>query len=159
MQGIPAATQGTHPDNYNNAVMSALRSPFPTFQGMLKKFGEKNVEGKGYLYERFMPQATKASDSEFRGKVTARVMIETKLKEIYGEKANIAEFMKELREYGTTVTYREGNEMKQFDLTKGQMLYIYMVNKMADGQMKLRRMGILVLNIYIEILDKGTQKC
>ena len=153
MEGIPADTQGTHPDNHNNAVMNALRSPFPTFQGMLKKFGEKNVEGKGYLYERFMPQATQASDSEFRGKVAARVMIEAKLKEIYGEKANIARFMKELREYGATVTYREGNEMKQFDLTKGQMLYIYMVNKMADGQMKLRRMGITD-DVVAELMTK-----
>lgn len=140
MEGIPADTQGTHPENYNNAVMNALRSPFPTFQGMMKKFGEKNVEGKGYLYERFVPQATMASDNEFRGKVAARVMIEGRLKGIFGKKMTIAKFMKELREYGATVTYREGNEMKQFDLTKGQMLYIYMVNKMADGQMKLRRM-------------------
>ena len=153
MEGIPADTQGTHPDNHNNAVMNALRSPFPTFQGMLKKFGEKNAEGKGYLYERFMPQATKASDNEFRGKVAARVMIEAKLKEIYGEKANIARFMKEFREYGATVTYREGNEMKQFDLTKGQMLYIYMVNKMADGQMKLRRMGITD-DVVAELMTK-----
>ena len=153
MEGIPADTQGTHPENYNNAVMNALRSPFPTFQGMLKKFGEKNVEGKGYLYDRFMPQATQASDNEFRGKVAARVMIEAKLKEIYGEKANIARFMKELREYGATVTYREENEMKQFDLTKGQMLYIYMVNKMADGQMKLRRMGITD-DVVAELMTK-----
>ena len=153
MEGIPADTQGTHPGNHNNAVMNALRSPFPTFQGMLKKFGEKNAEGKGYLYDRFMPQATQASDNEFRGKVAARVMIEAKLKEIYGEKANIARFMKELREYGATVTYREGNEMKQFDLTKGQMLYIYMVNKMADGQMKLRRMGITD-DVVAELMTK-----
>ena len=94
MEGISAATQGTHPENYNNAVMNALRSPFPTLQGMMKKFGEKNVEGKGYLYERFIPQATKAGDNEFRGKVTARVMIEGKLKEIYGNEMSIAKFMK-----------------------------------------------------------------
>ena len=153
MEGISAATQGTHPENYNNAVMNALRSPFPTLQGMLKKFGEKNVEGKGYLYERFMPQATKAGDNEFRGKVAARVMIDGKLKEIYGKKMTIAKFMKQLREYGATVTYREGNEMKQFDLTKGQMLYIYMVNKMADGQMKLRRMGITD-DVVAELMTK-----
>ena len=153
MEGISAATQGTHPENYNNAVMNALRSPFPTLQGMLKKFGEKNVEGKGYMYERFIPQATKAGDNEFRGKVIARVMIEGKLKEIYGNEMSIAKFMKQLREYGATVTYREGNEMKQFDLTKGQMLYIYMVNKMSDGQMKLRRMGITD-DVVTELMTK-----
>ena len=153
MEGISAATQGTHPKNYNNAVMNALRSPFPTLQGMLKKFGEKNVEGKGYLYERFISQATKAGDNEFRGKVAARVIIEGKLKDIYGKKMTIAKFMKQLREYGATVTYREGNEMKQFDLTKGQMLYIYMVNKMSDGQMKLRIMGITD-DVVAELMTK-----
>lgn len=153
MEGISAATQGKHPENYNNAVMNALRSPFPTLQGILKKFGEKNVEGKGYLYERFIPQATKAGDNEFRGKVAARVIIEGKLKEIYGKEMTIAKFMKSLREDGVTIEYREGNEMKQFDLTKGQMLYIYMVNKMSDGQMKLRRMGITD-DVVAELMTK-----
>lgn len=142
MEGIEADSQGKHPERFNNSVTRTLMSPMPTFQGMLKKFGEKNVEGKGYLYERFMPQATKASDNEFRGKVAARVMIETKLKEIYGGDMDLGKFMKSLREPGITVTYREGNKMKEFELTQGQMLYIYMVNKMSDGQMKLRRMGI-----------------
>lgn len=43
--------------------------------------------------------------------------------------------------------------MKQFDLTKGQMLYIYMVNKMSDGQMKLRRMGITD-DVVTELMTK-----
>lgn len=153
MEGIEADSQGKHPERFNNSVTRTLMSPMPTFQGMLKKFGEKNVEGKGYLYERFMPQATKASDNEFRGKVAARVMIETKLKEIYGGDMNLGKFMKSLREPGITVTYREGNKMKEFELTQGQMLYIYMVNKMSDGQMKLRRMGITD-DVVAELMTK-----
>ena len=32
--------------------------------------------------------------------------------------------------------------MKDHEVTPGQLLYIYMVNKMSDGRMKLRKMGI-----------------
>ena len=36
----------------------------------------------------------------------------------------------------------DGKEKKTFTLTQGNLLYIYMVNKMNDGAMKLRKMGI-----------------
>lgn len=160
MQGIPADTQGKYPERFNSSVARALMAPMATFQGMMKKVGEKNVEGKGYLYERFVPQATMASDNEFRGKVAARVMIESRLKEIFGKKMTIAKFMKSLRKDGVTIEYREGNEMKAFALTRGQMLYIYMVNKMADGQMKLRRMGItddVVAGLMTKLPEEAVQ--
>ena len=32
--------------------------------------------------------------------------------------------------------------MKEHELTQGNLLYIYMVDKMSDGRMKLRKMGI-----------------
>ena len=41
-----------------------------------------------------------------------------------------------------TVTFWDGGEQKAHELTQGNLLYIYMVDKMADGRMKLRRMGI-----------------
>jgi hypothetical protein len=69
-------------------------------------------------------------------------MIETKLKEIYGDGYGIAEFVKESNKPGITIEYKEGLETKEFELTRGQMLYICMADKMTDGQMKLRRMGI-----------------
>lgn len=142
MEGNPANVQGAHPDKWNGSVPRLFMSAMPTFQNMLKKFGEKAVDGKGYLYTRFMPQATQAADKEFRGKVSARLLIEAKLKGIYDKKMSIEKFMNLSRKHGVTISYKEGGVEKSFDLNKGQMLYIYMVNKMTDGQMKLRKMGI-----------------
>lgn len=41
-----------------------------------------------------------------------------------------------------TVKFWDGGEMREHELTQGNLLYIYMVDKMTDGRMKLRRMGI-----------------
>lgn len=143
MQGRNADVQGTHPDKWNNSAVRAVMSAMPTFQTMLKKFGEQAVDGKGYLYNRFMPQVTMAADNEFRGRVAAREAIDAKLKDIYGDKKmDIGRFMDLSRKDGVSVMYIEGKDMKEFKLTKGQMLYIYMVDKMTDGEMKLRKMGI-----------------
>ncbi|MDE6481035.1 MAG: hypothetical protein K2L45_12290 [Muribaculaceae bacterium] len=38
--------------------------------------------------------------------------------------------------------FRDGGEMRDHELTQGNLLYIYMTDKMTDGRMKLRRMGI-----------------
>ena len=43
---------------------------------------------------------------------------------------------------GATVYFMDGGEKVAHDLTPGNLLYIYMVNKMVDGRMKLRKMGI-----------------
>ncbi len=41
-----------------------------------------------------------------------------------------------------SVRFFDGGEMKDHELTQGNLLYIYMADKMSDGRMKLRRMGI-----------------
>ncbi len=41
-----------------------------------------------------------------------------------------------------TVSFWDGGEMRDHELTQGNLLYSYMVDKMTDGRMKLRRMGI-----------------
>ena len=40
------------------------------------------------------------------------------------------------------VEFWDGGERKLHELTQGNLLYIYMVDKMSDGRMKLRYMGI-----------------
>ena len=142
LQGHPAETQGDTPDKWNSAVPRIFMSAMPTFQTMLKFFGEKAADGRGYLYERFMPQVTQASHNEFVGKMEAREKMRDKLTEIFGKKTSIEDFMGMSRKDGAVVEYQEGGEKKTINLTKGQVLYLYMVNKMADGQMKLSRMGI-----------------
>ena len=142
MQGRSASAQGELPTKYNNAVLRGLMSGAPTFQYMLKKFGEKDVDGKGYLYDYFMGAVTKAKDKEFNGKLGNTLLMEAKLEELFGKKMKIADLYKYMRADGTTLTYREGGEMREMEISQGQMLYIYMLNKMADGRMKLSGMGI-----------------
>jgi hypothetical protein len=142
MQGRSASAQGELPTKYNNAVLRGLMSGAPTFQYMLKKFGEKDVDGKGYLYDYFMGAVTKAADKEFNGKLGNTLLMEAKLEELFGKKMKIADLYKYMWADGTTLTYREGGEMREMEISQGQMLYIYMLNKMADGRMKLSGMGI-----------------
>lgn len=45
--------------------------------------------------------------------------------------------------------------MQEREMTQGNLMYIYMVNKMLDGRMKLRKMGITEENVadIEEVLD------
>ena len=140
--GHPAEAQGETPDKWNSAVPRLFMSAMPTFQTMLKFFGEKAADGRGYLYERFIPQHTQASHNEYVGKTEAREKMRDKLTEIFGKKTTIENFMDMSRKEGAVLEYQEGGQKKTIDLTRGQVLYLYMINKMADGQMKLSRMGI-----------------
>jgi hypothetical protein len=140
--GHPAEAQGETPDKWNSSVPRLFMSAMPTFQTMLKFFGEKAADGRGYLYERFIPQHTQASHNEYIGKTEAREKMRKKLTEIFGKKTSIEKFMDMSRKDGAVLEYQEGGQKKTIDLTKGQVLYLYMINKMADGQMKLSRMGI-----------------
>ena len=140
--GHPAEAQGETPDKWNNSVPRLFMSAMPTFQTMLKFFGEKAADGRGYLYERFIPQHTQASHNEYIGKTEAREKMRDKLTEIFGKKTTIENFMDMSRKEGAILEYQEGGQKKTIDLTRGQVLYLYMINKMADGQMKLSRMGI-----------------
>ena len=142
LQGHPAEAQGETPDRWNGSVPRLFMSAMPTFQTMLKFFGEKAADGRGYLYERFIPQHTQASHNEYIGKMEAREKMRKKLTEIFGKKTTIEKFMDMSRKDGAVLEYQEGGEKKTIELTRGQVLYLYMINKMADGQMKLSRMGI-----------------
>jgi hypothetical protein len=140
--GHPAEAQGETPDKWNSSVPRLFMSAMPTFQTILKFFGEKAADGRGYLYERFIPQHTQASHNEYVGKTEAREKMREKLTEIFGKKTSIENFMDMSRKDGAVLEYQEGGQKKTIDLTRGQVLYLYMINKMADGQMKLSRMGI-----------------
>ena len=54
-----------------------------------------------------------------------------------------------------TVSFWNGGEMQEREMTQGNLMYIYMVNKMLDGRMKLRKMGITEENVadIEEVLD------
>lgn len=146
MQGVPTDIhrRETRLDRtLNHDAMRFLFKPLATFDQMLRLFGRMNIGGEGYLWNRFMRGWVDASEKAYEGLKSATDELDAKVSEVYGKKMTWNDLYKEERKMSTaTVSFMDGGEMKKHEITPGQLLYIYMVNKMSDGRMKLRKMGI-----------------
>lgn len=131
----------------NNDLQRAVFSSTYTFEQFLKFFGKKSANGEGYLYNYFTKLNQDALDEEQLYNEMNRNALDEKTKELFGK----SKFMKlvgidgkgmkemdiEVTDYSNKKTGKRTIHLKQ-----GQMLYIYLVNKETDGEMKLRAMGI-----------------
>ena len=131
----------------NNDLQRAVFSSTYTFEQFLKFFGKKAANGEGRLYNYFTKLNQDALDEEQLYNEMNRNALDEKTKELFGKK----KFMKlvgidgkgmkemdiEVTDYSNKKTGKRTIHLKQ-----GQMLYIYLVNKETDGEMKLRAMGI-----------------
>ena len=155
MEGMDATELST--DNWkkkfwNNPIVRTVMAPTTTFEQMLKFFGmHKNVNGEGRLYNYFMQKWHDAADEQQVYNEANRKALDDKVKELFGKYSFIDLVGKESKEFpgmdievydlGNTTDPNNPNKRK-VHLKQGQMLYIYLVNKEADGAMKLRAMGI-----------------
>ena len=146
LQGLPYYEHGKV-DNYwlNNPLVRFLLKPLATFDQMLRHFGSKSVNGEGYLWNHFMRGWLKATETEYKGVQAAHDILDAKAREVFRRESikrwsDIFEIDRKLPT--ATATWWDGGEMKDHEVTQGNLLYIYMVNKMTDGKMKLRKMGI-----------------
>ena len=127
----------------NNSAVRFLLAPLGTFDQMLRMFGKKSVNGEGYLWNRYMRGWVEATEKEYTGYQNALKTLDAKVSEVFGKKMQWGDlFTMERKMPKATVTFWDGGEKKAHELTQGNLLYICMVDKMADGRMKLRRMGI-----------------
>lgn len=128
-----------------NMVTQFLMAPTRNFNEYLRFFGDKSPDGRGYLWNRFMRQAQEARDNEWANLQRETQRVNDKISEIFGGEAKtVADLMAMERKMPKIdVKYRDGSEEFVHHKTQGEALYIYMANKMADGAMKLRAMGIL----------------
>lgn len=136
----------------NWAVVRFFMKPLATFDYMLRMMGQKSPNGEGYLWNRFMGGWVEANDKEWRNIKAAHQVLDEKVKEVFGRdipglpKFKVKRwsdlFFIERKMKGMDVDFWDGDEIKRHTLTPGNLLYIYMVNKMSDGKMKLRKMGI-----------------
>lgn len=127
----------------NNSIVRFVLAPLGTFDQMLRMFGMKSVNGEGYLWNRYMRGWVEATEKEYTGYQNALKTLDEKVSDIFGKKMKWGDlFSLERNLPKATVTFWDGGEQKAHELTQGNLLYIYMVDKMADGRMKLRRMGI-----------------
>ena len=127
----------------SNGVRFFLK-PLATFDQMLRLFGRSTVTGEGYLYNHFGRGWVEAREKELVGKEEAMAELDKKVQEVFGDKkmkwSKLYDMERKMT--GATVSFMDGGEKVAHDLTPGNLLYIYMVNKMVDGKMKLRKMGI-----------------
>ena len=127
----------------NNSLVRFVLAPLGTFDQMLRMFGKKSVNGEGYLWNRYMRGWVEATEKEYTGYQNALKTLDEKVSEVFDKKMKWGDlFSLERNLPKATVTFWDGGEQKAHELTQGNLLYIYMVDKMADGRMKLRRMGI-----------------
>ena len=131
----------------NNDLQRAVFSSTYTFEQFLKFFGKKAANGEGYLYNYFTKLNQDALDEEQLYNEMNRNVLDEKTKELFGKN----KFMKlvgidgkGMKEMDVEVTDYSNKETgkRTIHLKQGQMLYIYLVNKETDGEMKLRAMGI-----------------
>lgn len=160
MEGRPSDEhyKPTFADKFvNNSFVSFLFAPLATFDQMLRMFGGKSANGEGYLYNRFMRGWIDARQQEINGVRDKYAILDAKAAELFGGKVKTWGDL--IRRVGKlpkgTVSFWNGGEMQERELTQGNLMYIYMVNKMLDGRMKLRKMGITEGNVadIEEVLD------
>lgn len=127
----------------NNSGIRFLLAPLGTFDQMLRMFGRKNVRGEGYLWNRFMRGWVDATEREYTKYQDALKVLDAKVSEVFGKKMKWSDlFSLERKLPKANVRFWDGGEMKDHEIMQGNLLYIYMADKMTDGRMKLRRMGI-----------------
>ena len=127
----------------NSSLVRFFTSPLATFDQMLRAFGSKSVNGQGYLWNKYMREWIEARENEIKGTMEAKQALDRKASEVFGKEmiwSDIYDIVRKMPK--AKVKWWSGGAMQDHELTQGQLLYIYMVNKMADGRMKLRRMGI-----------------
>lgn len=119
-------------------------SPLATFEQMLRQFGGRNARGEGNLYNYYMRSWMEATDKAFVNEQKAKKELDEKAREVFGKDVKRwSDLYQIVRRLPTMkVSVADQGEVKTFTLTQGNLLYIYMAEKMTDGKMKLRKMGI-----------------
>lgn len=141
----------------NSDVARLFCSPLGSFDALMREFGSKQINGEGQLWNHFVRGAMKASNDEFKSVREANNEIDLKVSELFGKvtedkngnkKGNMIlndlyalERSNKVKSLDVTIRDIEGEQT--YKLQQGNLMYIYMVNKMPDGAMKLREMGIL----------------
>lgn len=141
----------------NSDFVQGLGSPLGSFDALMREFGSKQINGEGQLWNHFVRGAMKASNDEFKSVREANNEIDLKVSELFGKltedkegnkkgnmKLNDLYALERSNKVKTLdVTIRDIEGEQTYKLQQGNLMYIYMVNKMPDGAMKLRQMGIL----------------
>ena len=138
---------GAMRENSKGKPANFFLQPLATFEQMLRQFGSRNANGEGYLYNYFMRNWADANGKAFLNEQAAKEELDEKARDVFGDKikrwSDLYKLIRNEEKFpGMDVQLLDQDEPKTFHLNQGNLLYIYMANKMNDGAMKLRRMGI-----------------
>lgn len=147
LEGVPANEHPSEPTVkdrlINSSVTKFFLRPLGTFDMLLRMLGRKSPNGEGYLWNRFMRGWIDATSNEYTGIKNAKMMLDAKVSEIFGRKMVWSDLYSMVnRMPKATVKFWDGGEMREHEVTQGNLLYIMLADQMTDGRMKLRAMGI-----------------
>ncbi len=134
------------------SIWDAFASPMRDLQSMLRICGMNTPDGEGYLYNHFMRNWVDGADREQVGLTEAAKTLDSKMSELtHGKYKTWEEAARKINDashnkFSITILNGEdgaGNPIEEeIPLNAGNALYIYAVNKMDDGRMKLSAMNI-----------------
>lgn len=134
------------------SIWDAFASPIRDLQSMLRLCGMHAPDGEGYLYNHFMRNWMDGADRERQGIVEASQTLDNKIADLtHGKYKTWEEAARKINnashnKFSVTMLNgvdKDGNPVnEEILLNAGNALYIYAVNKMADGKMKLAAMNI-----------------
>lgn len=145
LQGMSAEAHEQKVNEFWNAPLVRLvTAPLATFEQWMRVFGQKSAEGKGYLYNHFVGGWNDATNAEYLGIKAAHEILDAKVQEVFSGVAKRWSdlFSIDKKMPTATISMWDDGQMRDYEVTQGNLLYVYMVNKMTDGKMKLRKMGI-----------------
>lgn len=138
--------------NVARSIWDAFASPIRDLQSLLRLTGLHAPDGEGYLYNHFMRNWMDGADMERTGIVAASKTLDEKIAELtHGKYKTWEEAARKINDashnmFGITMLNGvDGKDMpvtEEIPLNAGNALYIYAVNKMNDGRMKLNGMNI-----------------
>lgn len=157
LQGVPYATQ--HPESgmqklKNSSLVQFFARTLPSFDAIMRLLSKNSPNGEGYLWNRFMRGFVDAVEQERTMYLQAKATLDKQVQIIFGPKMTWDKLARAARKMKLAdgrrtmaVTIHDGGAQRQIELTSGELMYLYMANKMTDGEMKLRKMGIMESDI------------
>ena len=153
--------------NVVRSILDAFASPIRDLQSLLRLCGLHAPDGEGYLYNHFMRNWMDGADKERLGIVEASKTLDEKIAELtHGKYKTWEEAARKINDASHnmfTITMLNGVDgqdrpvTEDIPLNAGNALYIYAVNKMNDGRMKLNGMNITEEDVQA-LVDKVREK-
>jgi hypothetical protein len=129
-----------------NRVKDFALGTLNNFNTMLKLVDTNNLMGEGRLYDYFMLDTTgvMAAGQNYRdGMRSAKEELQEAAKRITGKSFSDLFYESTARAKEVSLEYMDKKGVKRnIKMSYGELLYLYSVGKMADGRIKLDRMGI-----------------